>query len=83
MDHKLLNKYGLQIEGRTEKGNPNPATHLNTEIVEIDCNTSTSRPFCLTVSSRHLGETMHIINQPKFKAGHSKPLLRTSGFERA
>ena len=29
-------------------------------------------------SKRHLGGTMHIINQLKFKAGHSKPLCRTS-----
>ena len=80
MDHKRPDKYGLQFEGRTEKGNPNPATpsHPNTEIAEIDCNTSTSRPLCLTASSRHLGETMHIINQPRFKAGHSKPPRRTS-----
>ena len=78
MDCKLSDKYGLQIEGRTEKGNPKPATHPNTEIAEIDCNTSTSIPLCLTAPSRHLGETIHTINQPKFKAGHSKPLRRTS-----
>ena len=78
MDHKLLNKYGLQIEGRTEKGNPNPATHLNTEIANNDFIYSTSRPLRLTASGRHPGETMHIINQLKFKPGHSKPLRRTS-----
>ena len=36
MDHKLPDKYGHQIEGRTEKGNPNPTTHLKAEIAEID-----------------------------------------------
>ena len=39
-DHKLTNKLpGEQTEGRTERRNPNPATHPNTEIAEID-NTS-------------------------------------------
>ena len=37
-----------------------------------------SRPLHLTASGRHLGETMYIINQLKFEAGHNKPLRRTS-----
>ena len=44
MDHKLTDMYGLQIEQRTENGTPNSANHSNTEIAEVDCNTSTSRP---------------------------------------
>ena len=43
---------------------------------------STSRPLRLAASGRHLGETTPIIKQPKFKAGHSKPLRRTSASSR-
>ena len=68
LTNELMSKHGLQIEGRIETGNSDSATHPNTKIAEIDCNTSTSRPLRLTASSRHLGETMFIINQLKFKA---------------
>ena len=72
MDHKLTDKHGLQTEGRREKGNPKPATHPDTGIAEIDFNTSTSRLPRLTVSSRHLGETMGNHSQPKTKTELSK-----------
>ena len=47
-------------------------------IMNNDFIYSTSRPLHLTVSGRHPGGTMRIINQLKFKAGHSKPPRRTS-----
>ena len=57
----------------------NCATHLNHEIANNDFIYSMSRPLRLTASGRHLGETMLIINQLKFKPGHSKPLCCVSG----
>ena len=53
-------------------------THLDTEITEIDLNTSTSRPLRLTTPSRHLGKTTGNLSQPKFKTSHSQPLRCTS-----
>ena len=49
-------------------------THLNTEIANNDFIYSMSRLPHLAALGRHLSEMMYIINQPKFKAGHSKPL---------
>ena len=76
--NKLPDRYELQIEQRYEEANPNSANLPNTEIAKIDYNTSTSRPLRLKASSRHLGETMGIINQPNFETGLNKPLRRTS-----
>ena len=76
--HKLTGKHGLETEGRTEKNNTNFANHPKDEIAKIGSTTSTSRPLCLTASSRHLGETMDSFDQLKFEAGHNKPLRRTS-----
>ena len=76
--HKLTDKHGLGTEGRTEKTNPNFANHPKDEIAKIGSTTSTSRPLCLTASSRHLGETMDILHQLNSKTSHSRPLRRTS-----
>ena len=78
IDHKLLDNHGLESEGRTEKSNPNFANHPKDEIAKIENTTSTSRPLCLTASSRYLSETMDSFNQLNFKTGHNKPLRRTS-----
>ncbi len=76
--HKLLDKHGLETEGRTEKTNPNFANHPKDEIAKIRNTTSMSRPLCLMTSSRHLGEVMDSFIQLNFKTGHNKPLRRTS-----
>ena len=47
-------------------------------IAKIEGATSTSRPLCLTASSRYLGETMGSFDQLNFRTGHSRALCRTS-----
>ena len=72
MDHELMDKPGLQTEGRTKKSNPNFANHPKDEIAKIEDTTSTSRPVRLTASSRHLGETLGSFAQLKSPPGRSK-----------
>ena len=82
MDYKLPGKHG---QGRSQQAAP---PHFNfgielvdspdSEIAKIEEATSTSRPLCITASSRYLGETMDSFDQLKFEAGHNKPLRRTS-----
>ena len=79
MDYKLLDKHG---QGRSQQAAPphfgvELADLPDSEIAKIEEATSTSRPLCITASSRHLGETMDSFDQLKFEAGHNKPLRRT------
>ena len=76
IDHELMDKTRLQTEGRTETGNSYSATRPT--LRSRTRTSSTQRPLRLTASSRDPGETIYIINQLKFNAGHSKPLRRTS-----
>ena len=80
MDYKLSDKHG---QGRSQQAAPphfgvELADSPDSEIAKIEEATSTSRPLCITASSRHLGETMDSFDQLKFEAGHNKPLRRTS-----
>ena len=78
LTNELMDKPGLQTEGQTKTANSDSATRPTPISRRTTSYCRGSRPLCLTASNRHLGETMNIINQLKFKAGPCKPLRRTS-----
>ena len=60
MDYQLWDTHG---QGRSQQAAPphfgiELADSPDSEIAKIEEATSTSRPLCITASSRHLGETM-------------------------
>ena len=68
----------FNLEDEPRRATRTSRNHLEDEIGKIQDTTSTSRPFGLTASSRHLGKTMDSFNQLNFKTDHNKPLRCTS-----